>query len=404
MRALTSEIAERRSRCASAILLTGVTGFVGSYLAASLLRDGHKLFFLCRSRNGASAHDRVARLLSWHGVHPSGQYEVLEGDVKQPLLGLGHDGFNRLARRINEIVHCAAYTGFYEEQRHELYETNVGGTLRIMDLAEAGCCDCIHLMSTAYVAGKDGTLCREVLAPAKQFHNPYESSKHEAETRIAGRCEQAGIRLTVYRPSIIIGDSVQGRTLLFNAMYYPMKVAVYLANGFREDLAGHGGELARRMGVRLDPDGRLHLPVRIDAGSVDAGHINLVPIDHVVAAVRAIMGRAIDGGIFHIVNPRPATIAQLIHATQVFFGLDGFSAVSSEAFTAAPKTALERRFDNFTRVYLPYMSDIRCFDNAQAEGVLAAAGVVCPEIDYGILSRCFTFAVECGWRSPQEGI
>lgn len=402
MRATTSQIAGRRNRRASVILLTGVTGFVGSYIAASLLKDGCKLIFLCRGRNGIRAPERVARLLSWHGIQPDGQYEALEGDVKEPWLGLGQDGFRHLALKVDEIVHCAGYTGFEEAKRRELFETNVGGALRIMGLAEAGPCDSMHLLSTAYVAGKDNLVCREVLAPAGQFHNPYEASKHEAEIQVAERCRQAGIHLTLYRPSIVIGDSVLGRTLLFNAMYYPMKIAVYLADGFRRDFAEHGGELARRMGARLEPDGCLHLPVRIDAGPVDAGRINLVPIDFVVDSVRAIMRRVFDGGIFHIVNPRPVTICHLINAAQAFFRLGGFSAVPGESFEAVPKSALERRFDHFNRVYLPYMSDIRRFDNTLADRVLTGAGVVCPEIDYGVLSRCFAFAVECGWRSPQE--
>ncbi|MCK7524034.1 MAG: hypothetical protein MZV64_43605 [Ignavibacteriales bacterium] len=65
--------------------------------------------------------------------------------------------------------------------------------------------------------------------------------------------------------------------------------------------------------------GRLFMPLRIEAGR--EGGINLVPIDHCVDAFMAVLEDGLDGGIYHIVNPRPTRIEDLVDYAKRLFRL-----------------------------------------------------------------------------------
>ena len=65
---------------------------------------------------------------------------------------------------------------------------------------------------------------------------------------------------------------------------------------------------------------------------------------------------------------------------------------------------LERRFDSFVRIYLPYMCDDRRFDTRKVDEILARCGIRCPEVDYDMFTRCIDYAVSCEWKSPQESL
>ncbi len=74
------------------ILVTGATGFLGSHLAVRLLRDGNETIWLARPRAGATAAERVRRLLDWFGVDAGlrKNVRVIEGEITRPGLGLAH--------------------------------------------------------------------------------------------------------------------------------------------------------------------------------------------------------------------------------------------------------------------------------------------------------------------------
>jgi nucleoside-diphosphate-sugar epimerase len=257
-----------------------------------------------------------------------------------------------------------------------------------------------HHISTAYVAGKGSRDCPEEIAAPKGFHNPYESSKYQAEIMVVESCKSGGIGWSIYRPSIIIGDSVSGRALIFNGMYYPVKIVDYLQGLFRKDFLENNGQHAERMGVRLQPDGTLLMPIRVDKGHESNGVINLVTIDYVVNAFMTMYHCDSLGGIYHIVNERPSTFDTLASYTKRYFCVQGITPSTTEAFKDKPKTVLERRIDAFMEVYLPYMADCRRFTTARADTLLKVRGLECPEISYEIFEKCISYAVENQWESP----
>jgi nucleoside-diphosphate-sugar epimerase len=379
------------------ILLTGGTGFLGAHLAADLLERGDKVILLARSRQGLSAADRVRRILDWLGVPADRRknIRVVEGRVDEPGLGLEPAALKSISDEIDEIVHCASSTSFAERKRAEVESVNLGGLAQMLDLAGRSGCRRFHLISTAYVAGVTSGLCPEEFVRPPVFFNVYEESKCRAEGLAAERCGAFGIRLTVYRPSIVYGHSETGRSLLFNALYYPVRTAVFLKNLYETDIRERGGRRAAEMGVCLDTDGWTVMPIRI-AMDEESG-INVIPIDFFVRAFGAIREEAAAGGVFHIVNSRRTNLEDVIAYTRTLFRIRGISACQAREMEGKPRNPLETVFETYLEAYGPYMRDRRTFSTERAGPILTERGIRCPDLTYDIFKRCLDYAVQCGW-------
>lgn len=396
MRIEAGRLREKRADRSSRILVTGATGFLGSHFAFALLKAGYRVTVLARSAKNLQARDRIARLADWHGLEagPRGRLEVLEGDILDPgwaaeAAELGGPG------RFDEIVHCASSTAFAERKRAEIEAANIGGLRNVLDFAVRSGCLFFHHVSTAYAAGRRAGRCPEDWVEAGPFTNVYEETKASGEILARDVCRREGIRLNVYRPSIVTGDSRTGRTLRFNALYFPVKAAVFLRDIYLADIRERGGKKASGLGVRLEEDGTVFMPLRIEAGR--EGGINLVPIDHCVSVFMAVLEDGLEGGIYHIVNPRSTGIGELVAHAERFFRIVGIEACGPENFAARPRNALETLYDSYLEAYRPYMQDVRTFDAANTAAILGAHGPACPEFDYDVFVRCMDYAVAADW-------
>lgn len=379
------------------VLVTGGTGFLGSHLVACFLSEGHRVVAPARSRDGMTPKERMARLLDWFGT-PHDQrrrLEILEADVELPRLGLGAHQAADLRGRVDEAVHCASETSFAAGKQDQVRRVNVQGLDHLLDLLSGSHCNRLYLISTAYVAGKRTGACPEAFLKTTAFHNAYEESKHRAEQLAAQHCAASGMQLTVVRPSIVYGDARTGRTLAFNALYYPVRAIQYFRTLFSEDIREHGGRRAEALGVRLNPDGSLHLPIRIHDG--EGRGVNLIPVDHFLRAFRAIREAPCPDGVFHIVNAHNTTITELVAFTRRFFDVTGIEAVSAGDDPALPRSGLELLFDRHVQAYGAYMRDARVFDRSRSDALLSRAGVVCPPFTYAVFAKCMQFAVDTDW-------
>jgi nucleoside-diphosphate-sugar epimerase len=393
----SAELAENRHHRTGLILLTGGTGFLGSHIAAHLLREGYRLVLLARPDKQLGARERMDRLWDWFGLASAlrERARVIESRIDRPDLGLDPGAHSNLLESVDGIVHCASDTSFLKRKRAEIESVNIEGARHILDFAAQGRCTVFHLVSTAYVAGRTSSPCREELARPAGFTNIYEETKCRAEWLATQACREAGIQLSIYRPSIVYGDSKTGRSLIFNALYYPVRTAVFLRRLFEADIRERGGRRALEMGVHLDGDGWMFMPIRMAVG--EGGGISLVPVDYFVRAFAAIWEEALEGGIFHIVNPRLKKIRDIIGYATRLFRIRGIEAVERFDSDRHPRNALEALFDCYLEAYNPYIQDMRIFDTKNAGPILERKGLRCPKLDYDVFSRCMTYAVDVDW-------
>jgi len=391
------DLEKKRAARSTRFFLTGGTGFLGSHIAVELLRKGFSVRMLARPSSRGAAADRVGELLDWFGLPSSERrrLSVAEGDITRPDLGLSATALREALGDTDEIIHCASNTSFSERKRAEVEAVNLDGMSHILALARAGGACFFHYLSTAFVAGRALGPCREELATPPGFWNAYEETKWRGERLAAEACENSGLGLAIYRPSIVYGDSRTGRSLLFNAVYYPVRVALFLKELCETDIRDRGGQKAAELGVRLDPDGTVSMPLRI--ATARRGGIDLVPVNHFTNAFLALMEGAPDGGVFHIVNGRTKSIEDIVDYSCRLFRMAGVRTCGAEEFEASPKSPLERLYDHYVEAYGPYMRDTRVFEASNSGPILERHGLRCPEFDYDVFARCMTFAVEVGW-------
>ena len=366
------------------VLVTGATGFLGGFIAAELARRGVPAVLAARAAGGRSPGERVSRLFRFLDTAPGKEPVILPLDLLAPDLGLS-SGERGLLAGVPSVIHCAADTSFALRRGEQVRATNLDGLENLFSCIPG--CRRFCLMSTAYAAGTlTGTILEEPLDPPG-FNNPYEESKNLAEKLAADICEARGTELVILRPSITCGHSVTGRSLRFNALYYPVRTFILLRDSMRRDIIENDSARAKAMGVSIDPLDRVELPVNLPG----EGALNLINIDYLVEAALGIFHSG-GTGIFHLVNPRPSSVEEVTEYLSQYYGISGIG-ISGD-LRRGPLQALVNRYMD---VYYPYFQDPRVFDSTRTESLLAGSDIRCPEFTGGIFRRCIDFALGCGW-------
>ncbi|HVY60981.1 MAG TPA: SDR family oxidoreductase, partial [Planctomycetota bacterium] len=189
-------------------LVTGAAGHLGGALLETLRRE-------------AAPDVRFRALVRERPLDPelARGCEVVRGDLERPeTLDLA-----ALAEDVTDVFHCAAATRF-DLPLEALRRANVGGTAAALAIARraaaGGRFRRFHHVSTAYVGGGvEGVFRENDAARVSAARNGYERSKGEAEALV----HVSELPFTVYRPSVIVGDSRTGRTTSYNVLYPPVR-------------------------------------------------------------------------------------------------------------------------------------------------------------------------------------
>jgi len=209
-----------------AIFLTGSTGYIGAHVAANLL-DQHagSLNVLVRARNTDEAAERLWQAWQLHQDFPR-FYEYLQtrvrlfcGDITVPQFGLSQDDYDRLIHTTDSVLHCAASLNRRSEKA--CLNVNLRGTLEVLLLAQRsnhyhGLRRFSHV-STVAVAGKrqDEVVAEEnAIDWNRSDYDPYARTKKFCEHMI--RQLLPDVPVTIFRPSIVLGDSRYPQTTQFD--------------------------------------------------------------------------------------------------------------------------------------------------------------------------------------------
>ncbi|MFA6574947.1 MAG: SDR family oxidoreductase [Nocardioides sp.] len=288
--------------------VTGATGFIGRHLVEELLdhRQGD-VFVLVR----AGSMRRMEALLTQWGT---GRVTPVVGDLGEPGLGVDPAWVAEHAGTIDHFFHLAAiYDMTADDAANE--QMNVGGTRNAVELADRMRAGCFHHVSSVAVAGDHhGRFDETMFAEGQHLPSPYHRTKYESERIVR---EEAGVPWRVYRPAVVVGHSQTGAMDKVDGPYYffPLMKAM-----------------------------RDRLPSWLPMVGIDLGDTNVVPVDYVAKAMDHLAHLPDrDGEAFHLVNPEPQPVVDMVNAFCRAAGAPTFATPIDRSVTRGPMSLVPRR-------------------------------------------------------------
>jgi thioester reductase-like protein len=218
-----------------AIFLTGSTGYIGAHIAANLL-EGYKdsLNLLIRAKDPHEAEVRLWQALQLHldfprfHNHLHTRIKIFRGDLTGPRFGLSDSDYERLVYTTDSVIHCAASLNRKSEK--SCLNVNLRGTLEVVQMAmRARIHHGIRRFSHVSTVAVAGHRQDEVVSEDKSIdwglsdYDPYARTKKFCEHMI--RQLLPDTPKTIFRPSIVLGDSRYPQTTQFDMV----KAFVFLA-------------------------------------------------------------------------------------------------------------------------------------------------------------------------------
>ena len=368
------------------IFITGATGLVGGKLVAQILTSSpcSRLFLLVRGSSQENARQRVlGTLRTFLPDLDERTFDervvVLCGDVTKDGLGLDPVQSSTVAQSITHLIHAAANVQF-QSSLEEAMATNFEGTRNVMRFArlarEHGRLQRVAYVSTAFTCGnRKGMIREEELDKGQRFANGYEQSKFESERHV--RSLMGELPITVFRPSIIVGDSVDGRTTAFNVLYVPLRFV-------------HRGLLRFIPGFRSNP-------------------LDVVPVDYVCDAIRHILLETNQGigQTYHLTAGKDGatTLGEIVDLAVAYFkSVDPRVAIPPlrfvppqvlRLFAAIVRTGAGRAL-GLMKVFESYMSRARAFDDSNTRAVLSSTSIRPPRFS-SYYRPILQYCLDCSW-------
>lgn len=350
------------------VFLTGATGLLGGSLIPRILKADptSTLVLLVRGQSDIEAADRIDEVLLASSPEidvdrASSRIQVVRGDITLAMLGLSEPIYRTLAEEVTHIIHSAASVKF-QLPLASARAVNRDGTENVMALAkraqQTGKLKRIAYISTAYVSGKRrGTIYEDELDCGQEFANTYEQTKFESELLV--RRLMGELPITIFRPSIIVGDSKTGRTTAFNVLYFPLKL---IYRGMLKILPGS-----------------------------ESTPMDVVPVDYVSDVIEQIFLKTNDGigRTYHLTagKEKATTAGEIVELAVDYFNeavqrqIPHITFLPLPLFRAACRIFYEQaqRALDAMEAYEPYLRVRRIFDNTRTSAALRGTGIITPE-------------------------
>jgi len=186
------------------ILVTGADGFIGSHLAEALVRENAEVTALALY----NAFDRYG-WLDEIDAEVRASMRLTRGDIRDGL------AMHRLAEGHDVIFHLAALIGIpYSYDSAQSYiDTNVTGTLNLLEAARAHAIDRFVHTSTSEVYGTAQTLQIPESHPLVA-QSPYAATKIAADKLAESYALAFGLRVAILRPFNTYGPRQSERAII----------------------------------------------------------------------------------------------------------------------------------------------------------------------------------------------
>jgi thioester reductase-like protein len=352
-----------------AIFLTGSTGYIGAHVVAGLLeRHSDRLNLLVRANDEHEAEVRLWKSMQLHFPFPRfheylrARISIFRGDLTDSRFGLSAGDYSRLVETTDAVIHCAASLNRKSEK--VCLNVNLRGTLEVIKLAAAardrhGLRRFSHVSTVAVAGHRFNEVVREddAIQWDRSDYDPYARTKKFCEHMLSELLPD--VPRTIFRPSIVLGDSRHAETTQFDMV----RAFVFLA-------------------------GLPVLPFRAD------DKVDIVPVNYVADAVVVLHQKPRpDHEIYHLSSgTHSQTYRELTAALNRARGKRPPLFVPSleKPFTAAVNWLSNRqgslgRVASLMKVFVPYLVWNTVFDNSRVVGELGVAPAPFSEYSFPLL-------------------
>lgn len=336
------------------IFITGFPGFIAERLVERLAVDGSRFYLLVQPAFVQTAINAVGRISKDTGADLD-NFAIVEGDITKPDLGIEPDDLETIRAEVTDVFHLAAIYDL-AIAKEPAFAVNLDGTKNVNALVRSlPNLRRYNYISTCYVAGKrTGHILETELQHAAGFRNHYEETKYLAELEVERM--KPDFLITVFRPSVVVGDSKTGETAKYDGIYYLIH---YL-----------------RMAPRL-----LRF---LNVGNKEV-RLNLVPVDFVVDGIATLSAddEAV-GKTIALADPDPLATAEIFDAiSRELCGKGSALSLPSGMMESILMLPFSPAISGLPHSAVPYFFHPQTYDTAVAAELLAKHSIKCPRFsDY----------------------
>ena len=336
------------------VFITGFPGFIAGRLLERLAKAETQFFLLVQPQLVERAMAEIEEIAELTNT-PLESFVIVEGDITLPKLGISDADLETIQYETTDVFHLAAAYDL-SVAKDTAFNVNLHGTRNVNDLV----CSLKNLrrynyVSTCYVAGNlVGSILETGLEHKAGFKNFYEETKYLAEIEVEQL--KSHLSVTIYRPSVVVGDSETGETAKYDGIYY-------LINYLRR-----APTILRVLNV----------------GNANV-RLNLVPVDFVVEAIAALAHDKLAAGkTIALADPEPLTTAELFDV--IAKDMTGRKSEFSPPERIAEwflNTRISPAITGLPHHGVPYFFFSQTYDTTIAHELLDPHEIVCPRFaDY----------------------
>ncbi len=186
------------------VLITGITGLLGSHIASELLGVGYQVKGLVRNETKKQQLLHVLKINhSERAMELFERVEWFHGDVRETM------DVEEAMNDCTIVVHCAALVSFRKKDFQRLFQINRQGTANVVNVAlSKNIKQLVHISSTAAI-GSDSETGESIRRETNHWNanevvSGYSLSKYSAEKEVWRGIEE-GLQAVIVNPSLIFG-------------------------------------------------------------------------------------------------------------------------------------------------------------------------------------------------------
>lgn len=329
--------------------MTGFPGFIASRLLERLADVDVFAYLLVQPAFVEKAMAEIERIASATEMRLE-NFALIEGDITKPNLGISNEDLETVRSEVTDIFHLAAVYDL-AVAKDVAFAVNLDGTKNVNAFAASvKNLKRYNYISTCYVAGKrTGRIRENELKHDAGFRNYYEETKYLAELEVEKL--KGDLPVTIFRPSVVVGDAQTGETAKYDGIYYLIKYLMMSPELLR--LVNVGNQKVR---------------------------LNLVPVDFVVEAIAALSrGEETMDKTIALADPNPLPTAELFDVlSENLSGKRSLMTPPAKLVEWFLSTPVSPPLTGLPHSGVPYFFIDQTYDTATADSLLKQHNIECP--------------------------